>query len=304
MIDYQTFHELRRLRDQEHLSVAQIAAALNLDERTVGKWIAVEKYQPCKTGERKSKLDPFKGTIVRLLDQHPYTAAQLLHRLKEAGYDGGYSILKAFVQHVRPAPAPAFLTLHFAPGQSAQVDWGDAGFLPVGHTRRRLSFFVMVLGYSRRMYVEFTLAQSLEHFLACHQHAFEYLGGVPLQVMVDNAKVAVLRHPRGQPALFQPHYLDFARHYGFEIKACAVRSPHQKGFYQAASPQYPREQILHFRISILSSCPWLFRSFVLSCRDPSLSRSLQLRLWQQNSHFRLRFQGPVHDLPFLYLQNL
>jgi transposase len=126
MIDYQTFHQIRHLRDEEHLSAAQIAAALQLDERTVSKWINVEKYQPRKTGKRKRKLDAFKSTIVRLLAQHPFTAAQLLHRLKESGYTGGYSILKAFVQHVRPAPAPAFLTLHFAPGQSAQVDWGSA----------------------------------------------------------------------------------------------------------------------------------------------------------------------------------
>jgi len=229
MIDYQTFHQIRQLRDEEHLSAAQIAAALSLDERTVGKWIDVEKYQPRKAGQRASKLDPFKSTIVRLLGQHPYSAKQLLHRLREAGYTGGYSILKAFVQHVRPTSAPAFLTLRFAPGQSAQVDWGDAGLLPVGNTRRRLSFFVMVLCYSRRMYVEFTLAQTQEHFLACHQHAFEYFNGVSSEVIVDNCKTAILSHPVGQSAVPHPRYLDFARHYGFTIKACGPRKPHEKG---------------------------------------------------------------------------
>ncbi len=84
---------------------------------------------------------------------------QLLQRLRQNGYTGGYSILKEYVRAVRPPRQPAFLKLHFAPGQCAQVDWGSAGFLPVGGTRRRLSFFVMVLCYSRRMYVEFTLAQ-------------------------------------------------------------------------------------------------------------------------------------------------
>ena len=75
MIDYQTFHQIRHLCDEEGLSAAQIAATLQLDERTVSKWIAVEKYQSRKSGKRQSKLDPFKGTIVRLLAQHPYTAA-------------------------------------------------------------------------------------------------------------------------------------------------------------------------------------------------------------------------------------
>ena len=116
MIDYQTFHQIRRLGDDEHLSAAQIATALQLDERTVAKWIEVQKYQPRQAGKRQSKLDPFKGAIVRLLAQHPYTAAQLLHRLKESGYTGGYSILKAFVQQVRPTRTPAL------PFLSAQDD--------------------------------------------------------------------------------------------------------------------------------------------------------------------------------------
>jgi len=229
MIDYQTFHQLRQLHDQEHLSVAQIAAALHLDARTVGQWVERPTYQPRQRTARPSKLEAYKGTVVRLLATHPFTAQQLFQRLREAGYSGGYSILKDYVRTVRPPRQPAFLTLQFAPGQCAQVDWGSAGFLPVGGTRRRLSFFVMVLCYSRQMYVEFTLAQSQEHFLACHQQAFEYFGAVPAEVMVDNCKTAVLSHPVGQPAVLHPRYLDFARHYGFAVKACGVRQPKQKG---------------------------------------------------------------------------
>ncbi len=229
MIDYQTFHQIRQLCDQEHLSVVQIAAALHLDARTVSKWIERKTYQPRVQVQRASKLDAHKGTVVRLLATHPFTAQQLLQRLREAGYTGGYSILKDYVRTVRPPRQPAFLTLQFAPGQCAQVDWGSAGFLPVGSTRRRLSFFVMVLCYSRRMYVEFALAQTQEHFLAGHQHAFEYFGGVPAEMMVDNCKTAVLSHPLGAPAVLHPRYLDFARHYGFAVKACGPCKPHEKG---------------------------------------------------------------------------
>jgi hypothetical protein len=87
----------------------------------------------------------------------------------------------------------------------------------------------MVLCYSRRMYVEFTLSQSQEHFLACHQHAFEYFNSVPAEVMVDNCKTAVLSHLLGAPARLHPRYLDFARHYGFAVKACGPYKPHEKG---------------------------------------------------------------------------
>lgn len=229
MIDYQTFHQIRQMRDQEKLSGAQIAAALRLDERTVAKWIDREAYQPPARSKRPSKLDAFKSTIARLLGTHPFTAQQLYQRLQESGYTGGYSILKDYVRTVRPPCQQAFLALQFAPGQCAQADWGSGGLLPVGATRRQLSFFVMVLCHSRQMYVEFTLAQTQEHFLACHQRAFEYFGGVTAEVMVDNCKTAVLSHPPGGPAVLNPRYLDFARHYGFAIKACGSRKPHEKG---------------------------------------------------------------------------
>ena len=101
--------------------------------------------------------------------------------------------------------------------------------MPVGATRRRVSFLVMVLCYSRRMYVEFTLSEKLEHWLACHQSAFTCFQGVSHAVMVDNAKVAVLDNPRGGPPTFNPHYLDFAHHCGFQIRACAPRQAHEKG---------------------------------------------------------------------------
>ena len=135
---------------------------------------------------------------------------------------------------MRPVRAPAFLTLHFAPGECAQVDWGHYGSVPVGNTRRRLSFFVMVLCYSRLMYLEFTVSQTMEHFLGCHVNAFEaFAGRVPAKIMVDNLKSAVLQRLCGQAPVFNPRYADFARHHRFEIAPCNVRAGHEKGRVEA-----------------------------------------------------------------------
>jgi len=229
MIDYPTYLKVQDLHQRAGLNIAQIAVELQLHPDTVSYWIKQEVYRERKSGRRPSKLDAYKNQITRLLDRHPYTATQILQQIREQGYSGGYTILKQYVHRVRPPRTPAFLTLHFEPGECAQVDWGSFGTIAVGNTRRRLSFFVMVLGHSRMLYVEFTLAQTLEHFLACHQHAFEFFGGCPKRVMVDNLKSAVLSHPRGQPVVYHPRYLDFARHYGFEIRACNVRAAHEKG---------------------------------------------------------------------------
>lgn len=229
MIDYETFCQIRRLHDQKGLKVSQIAEELKLDPKTVDKWIHQTRHQPRQTPKRPSRLDSFKGQIVAMLERHLYTAQQILQQLRQQGYAGGYSILKELVRQLRPPRKPAFLMLEFAAGECAQVDWGQFGSVQIGSTRRRLSFFVMVLCYSRLMYLELTLSEAMDQFLTCHRHALEFFGGSVRKVMIDNLKVGVLCHPTGEKALFNPRYLDFAAHYGFEPVACNVRKGNEKG---------------------------------------------------------------------------
>lgn len=229
MIDSQTFCRLRQLHDEQGLKISQIAAELHLDPKTVEKWVDRPTYRPRQGTQRPSKLDAFKGQIVARLERHPDTAQQLWQQLRPQGYAGGDSILKDFVRPVRPVRPPAHLMLEFAPGECAQVDGGNFGSVTVGSTRRRLSFFVMVLCSSRLLYVEFTLSEGMEQFLTCHRHAFGFFQGVTAQVMIGNLKVGVLRHPLGQKALFHPRYLDLAAHYGFQPVACQVRKANEKG---------------------------------------------------------------------------
>jgi transposase len=230
MIDYETFCKIRDYQGQQGLKAEQIARELGLDGRTVSRWIDEPRYRPRQSTQRTSKLDPYKGLIRQWLESHDYSAQQILQRLREEGFEGGYSIVKEYVRKVRPRRPPAFLTLSFAPGECAQVDWGVYGSVAVGETRRKLSFFVMVLCYSRMIYVEFTLSQKMEQFLACHQHAFEFFGNrVPKKIMVDNLKTAVLRRLIGEAPVFNSHYLDFSNQYGFTIKPCGVRKGNEKG---------------------------------------------------------------------------
>lgn len=229
MVDYETFCQIRDHLVRQRLSVAQTARALNLDTRTVAKWVEVEQFRPRQGVLRASKLDAFKGQIVRWLDAHPYSAQQIYQRLAEAGYGGGITIVKDYVHRIRPRRQPAFLKLDFEPGECAQVDWGSYGTVKVGNTSRRLSFFLMVLCYSRRMYLEFCVSQEMEFFLACHENAFAAFGGVPARLMVDNLKSAVLKRLVGAAPVFNPKYLDFSRHWGFEITPCNVASGWEKG---------------------------------------------------------------------------
>ena len=230
MINFSQYTQMQHLHKESKLNVTQIAEQMSLNAKTVAKWLPRERFEPRRNKGRSSKLDAHKANILSWLEKHPYSAQQVFQRLcDEQGYTGGYTTVKTYVRRVRPRAEKAFLTLAFAPGQSAQVDWGHCGTVAAGNTRRALSVFVMVLSHSRQMYIEFTLSQKQEHFLACHANAFKYFGGVPESVMIDNLKTGVLEHKRGQTPRWNPRYEDFAKGYGFEIVACNPRSPQEKG---------------------------------------------------------------------------
>lgn len=232
-MDYETYCKIKKLHDQDGLNCAQIAREIALDSRTVQKWIQEERYRPRQSAPKTSILDPFKAEINRMLEKHNYTATQVYQQLQELNYEGSYNTIKRYVRKIRPGRSEAYLKLSFAPGECAQVDWGSFGSVNVGNTRRRLSFFVMVLCYSRFMYVEFTVSQTMEHWLSCHQHAFDFFGGIPSRIMVDNLKSAVLKRIVGQDPVFNQKYLDFSRPYGFDISACNVRKGNEKGIVES-----------------------------------------------------------------------
>jgi len=284
MLDYHGFCQIKALHEQQGLNVAQIAHALSLDARTVAYWLRQERFRPRRGSPRASKLAPFKPQIVQMLDKYPYSAAQVFQRLREQGFEGGYSIVKAYVRTVRPRRQAAFLTLAFAPGECAQVDWGSFGSVPVGQTCRRLSFFVMVLCYSRMLYVEFTVSQTMEHFLACHQHAFEFFGGIPHKVMVDNLKAAVLQRALGEAPVFNPKYLDFATYHGFTIAPCNVGKGNEKGRVENGVGYVKKNflaglEISDFRVLNPAARHWL--DTVANIRLHGETRQKPTDLWHQ-----------------------
>ena len=297
MIDYQQFCQIKDLHDRQGLKAAQIAHTLGLDPRTVAYWLRQERFRPRMSPSRTSKLDPFKPQIIQMLEKYPYSAAQVFQRLREQNFDGGYSIVKAYVRTVRPKHQPAFLKLAFAPGECAQADWGSFGSVSVGQTSRRLSFFVMVLCYSRLMYVEFTLSQTMEHFLACHQRAFERFGGVPHTVMVDNLKSAVLKRALGQAPVFNPKYAAFAEHYGFRIVPCNVGKGNEKGRVENGVGYVKKNflaglDIADFNMLALAATHWL--NTVANVRLHGEMRKQPLELW----HSEKPYLSPLPLHPF------
>ena len=188
-----------------------IARKLGISRNTVKKYIdnpglAFESHRPRK---RNSLLDPFKDNIVAWLDEDmAYTATWIYDRLTRMGFAGSYEIVKRKVREVKQGRQKiAYMRFETGPGYQAQVEHTDGRV-------EKLYLFSMILGYSRKMYAELIERCDLPSFLDCHIRAFEYLGGVPEQILYDRMKNVFIRELSGKKK-FNDTLLGFALHYGF-----------------------------------------------------------------------------------------
>jgi len=233
MIDYATYCRIKQLAG-EGQSSPQIAGIMGMNEKTIRKWLGKKSYEQRRVLPRGSKLDAFKTLITQWIAQADYTTVQIYQKLQKAGYTGGRSILGEYMRQVRPRHHRAYQSLHFAPGEAAQVDWGAYESVQIGNTRRRVSFLSVVLCHSRYLYVECFVQERIEHVLAGLDHAFAYFGGVPESLIVDNMKTAVLEHRLGLAPVFNARFVDFCRHFGTAPVACTPRRPNEKGRVESA----------------------------------------------------------------------
>ncbi len=217
------------------LPIREIARRTGFARNTVRKYLrqpAVPRYGP--RPRRPSKLDPFKPYLEQRMAEGVFNANRLLHELRARGYTGGKTILKDYLQPRRPPKAPrAVVRFEPAPGEQAQVDWGEFAYTDTQGRRRKVYGFVMVLSYSRAMYVEFVAQPDLSTLLRCHLHAFTTLGGVPKTILYDNMKTVVLGR-QGAGVEYHPRMVDFALLAGYSPRSCRPYRAQTKGRVERA----------------------------------------------------------------------
>lgn len=230
MLELEQAMQIRILHGQGW-SLRQIAAELGLSRNTVRRYAQSDdmpEYGP--RSERGSKLDPHKDYLKERIDSAApdWIPATVLHReLVERGFTGSERLVRLYVSGLKPVIEPEpdnrFET---PPGRQMQVDWGvfRRGSSP-------LSAFVTTLGYSRYAYVEFVTDETSQTLRRCHDNAFAYFGGVPREVLYDNAKTVVIdRNAYGEGKhRFQGALWDTARHYGFTPRLCRPYRARTKG---------------------------------------------------------------------------
>lgn len=220
---------IRRLFFAEHWKVGTIAAELGVHHDAVRGAIEAERFIRSGAVLRASMLDAYKPFVAETLEQHPrLRATRLFEMIRDRGYRGSVVQLRRHVATIRPTPREAFLRLVTLPGEQAQVDWGHFGTIRVGHAKRPLSCFVMVLSWSRAVFARFALDQTLESFMRGHVEAFAAFGGVPRTILYDNLKTVVLDRA-GDHVRFNEAMLLMAGHYHFAPKPCAPYRGNEKG---------------------------------------------------------------------------
>lgn len=221
--------EALRLSLTEGFSERAIAKKLGVARQTVRRLLGRGPVKPAVSRPQVSVLDPYLPMIRKLVEEAPaIRAPAVLERLRPLGYEGGVSILRDRLAGLRPRSLrEAFLTLDFKAGEAVQVDWADFGFALPG-CPRRVSGFVMALCYSRYLYLEFALSQSLPSLLRCMERGLRFYGGVTSADIFDNMKTVVLSHTPAA-TVFNPGFMEYARARGFSVKACNVRRGNEKG---------------------------------------------------------------------------
>lgn len=191
-----------------------------------------------------STVENYRVVVEKWVNEKVESKA-IYQRLQEKGFGGSYMAVYRFVRQVKGSLLRATVRVERQPGEEVQVDFGYAGWLidPTTGKLRRAWAFVMTLAWSRHQYVEFVWDQKVESWLLCHGHAFEYFGGVPERVVVDNLKAAIIKATQDDPAV-QASYQECALHYGFRIAPCRVRTPQHKGKVEQGGVHYVKRNFL------------------------------------------------------------
>ncbi len=211
----------------------RIAAELGCSRTTARRWLREGAWRRPSPPSRPKALDGLETWLEDRFRRHAGNADVVRQELaSEKGIEVSLRTVERAVAHLRQelrAEARATVRFETRPGQQLQIDFGQRR-VEIDGVLRLVSFFVATLGYSRRLHVRAFLGERQEHWFAGMESAFAAFGGVPAEVLLDNARALILSHdPASREVVLNPKLHAFARHWGFQVRACAPYRPRTKG---------------------------------------------------------------------------
>lgn len=238
MLTVESYEIIRRRYHLEGKSIRKIASELGHARKTIRKVLGLEKppgYRLSKPREPRV-LGSYTQVIEAWLQEDDgkprkqrHTGQKVFERLRdEHGFPGSASTVRRFISQWKGQGKEVFVPIAFAPGEEAQVDWGEATVI-MGGQERKVQLFCLKLCHSHRVYVRSYERANLESFLDGHVRAFQFLGGVPKRLAYDNLKSAVIQVGRGRDRKLNVRFLELRNWYLFESRFCNVARGNEKG---------------------------------------------------------------------------
>lgn len=213
--------------------VKSIAKEMGISKNTVKRYLAAEGQIEYRTPEREGILDTHVEWVKARYVQHRYNAEVVRQELAtEKGIAVSLRTVERAVMPYRAlARAEAEATTRFEtkPGEQGQIDFGER-FVKIDGVLTKVYFFVMTLGFSRRLYVRAFLDEKRDSWFSGMESAFLHFGGITETILMDNARVLVKSHDAAtRTVVFSESFLAFSRHWGFIPRACAPYRARTKG---------------------------------------------------------------------------
>lgn len=287
MLKWEQTMEVKILRRQGK-SLRGIADEVGISVNTVRKYLKREGIPFYKKRLAvRGKLEPYKDYLnQRIHSCHPVwlPATVLWQEIKSQGYQGGLTQLRIYVRSLKPVIVEELVRFETEPGRQMQVDWVE-----FRKGKDFLAAFVATLGYCRASYVRFVTNEKLSTLIDCHQEAFEYFGGVPLEVLYDNMKTVILERDTygAGKHRFNSGMLDFAKHQGFQLRVCRPYRAKTKGKVERFN-RYLRYSFYHPLASRLKTA-----GLVLDVQ----TANIEVLKWLKDTANR-RVHGTTKEVPF------
>lgn len=289
--------ERMKIMKQEGIkpNYAEVARKYDCDYRTVKRYFTADPAK-IKTCEYHSKLDPFRQ-IIRDKLKYGCSAYSIFKFISMKGFTGKYTIVKDYCREVKLEEKHK-ATIHFEtnPGLQAQVDWKEECTLISRQGKVfKVNIFLMLLGYSRKKYIEVTLNRNQDTLMNVMIRGFRYFEGVPKEIIFDNMRT-VVDHSKTmyEKAVINDRFYQFSKDMGFEVWACRPYRPQTKGKVEALAKTINRLKVYNDEFETIEDLEEIVRELMdeLNAEISQATGHPPNELWEKEKEY-------LHPLPNL-----